>query len=356
MSTRNLNHRGHRGSQRKLQFAILPLSVFLCALCVLCGKSSASLADVVARVQPKIVKIYGAGGPSGLEPYQSGVLISENGHVLTAWSYVLDTDEIDVTLNDGRKFTGKLVGADVRTEIAVLKIDAAGLEHFKLDQAATIDVGARVLALSNLYGVATGNEAASVQHGVVAARTTLAARRGVYNSPYQGPVYVLDAMTNNPGAAGGAVVNVRGELVGVLGKELRHARTGTWLNYALPIAELRSSVTDILAGKTPRRDDMAKRKPREPHQLRQLGIELVPDVLEKTPPFVDQVRAGSPAAKAAVRPDDLVLLVADRLVGSCRAAEDELSYIDRIDPVRLTLLRGQQVVEVTLRAGEEAKP
>jgi serine protease Do len=306
-------------------------------------------------VQPKIVKIYGAGGPSGLEPYQSGFLISENGHILTAWSYVLDADEIDVTLDDGRKFTGKLVGADVRTEVAVLKIDAAGLAHFKLDDAATIDVGGRVLALSNLYGVATGNEAASVQHGIVAARTALAARRGVYNSPYQGPVYVLDAMTNNPGAAGGAVVNLRGDLIGILGKELRHARTGAWLNFALPIAEVKSSVAEILAGKTPRRDVAAKRKPREPHELERLGMTLVPDVLEKTPPFVDHVRAGSAAAKAGVRPDDLVLLVSDRLVGSCRAVEDELSYIDRIDPVKLTLLRGQQVVEVTLEAGEEGQ-
>ena len=249
--TEMMNHGGHRGTRRKLktanckfaicsyQFAIRSFSVFLCvSVSSVVHLSAASLADVVAGVQPKVVKIYGAGGPSGLEPYQSGFLITEGGHVLTAWSYVLDADEIDVTLDDGRKFSAKLVGADVRTEIAVLKIDAGGLAHFKLDDAATIEVGGRVLALSNLYGVATGSESASVQHGVVAARTTLAARRGVYNSPYQGAVYVLDAMTNNPGAAGGALVNLRGELVGVLGKELRHARTGNWLNYALPIAEV----------------------------------------------------------------------------------------------------------------------
>ena len=80
-------------------------------------------------------------------------------------------------------------------------------------------------------------------------------------------------------------------------------------------------MTDILAGKTPRATDAAKAKPREPHQLETLGITLVPDVLEKTPPFVDYVRAGSPAAKAGIRPDDLVLLIGDRLVASCRAGE-----------------------------------
>jgi S1-C subfamily serine protease len=62
-----------------------------------------SFADVIAEVQPKMVKIYGAGGFRGLQSYQSGFLISEQGHILTAWSYVLDTDFLAVTLNDGQR-------------------------------------------------------------------------------------------------------------------------------------------------------------------------------------------------------------------------------------------------------------
>src|SRR5687767_13381668 len=75
-----------------------------------------SFADVIGTVQPKMVKIYGAGGLSGLEPYQSGFLISPTGHILTVWSYVLDTDSLKVTLDDGRGFTATLVGQDPRTE------------------------------------------------------------------------------------------------------------------------------------------------------------------------------------------------------------------------------------------------
>src|SRR5215471_3555792 len=94
----------------------------------------ASLASVDRQVQGSMVKIYGAGGPRGLEAYQSGFLISAEGHVLTAWSYVLDTDNVTVVLSDGRRFTGSLVGADPLTEVAVLKIDAGGesLAHFDL--------------------------------------------------------------------------------------------------------------------------------------------------------------------------------------------------------------------------------
>jgi len=152
------------------------------------GPSGSSLAEVIDQVQPKIVKIYGVGGLRGLEAYQTGLLISPEGHILTVWSYVLDTDYITAVLSDGRKFAAKLLGADPGLEIAVLKIDAGDgqsgtLPHFDLDQSARIDDGSRVLAFSNLFGVATGDEPASVQDGVVSVVTNLSARRGVFETP-----------------------------------------------------------------------------------------------------------------------------------------------------------------------------
>lgn len=312
--------------------------------------TQSTFAGVVDSVQPNIVKIYGAGGVRGLEAYQSGFLISAEGHVLTVWSYVLDTDYITVTLDDGRKFQGELVGADPRFEIAVLKIEAEELPHFNLDKTANLDGGDRVLAFSNLYGVATGDEAASVLHGVVAAKTNLTARRGAFETPYRGSVYVLDAMTNNPGAAGGALTDRRGNLAGVLGKELRNSQNNTWLNYSLPMDELSASILDILAGKTrPRSDDEEARKPQFPLTLSLLGLTLVPDVLPKTPPFIDRVESGSPAARSGLRPDDLILFVGKSVAASCKSVADELSFIDRIDPVRLMVQRGQELIEVTLQ-------
>ena len=99
--------------------------------------------------EPKIVKIYGAGGFRGMESYQSGMLVSPEGHILTAFSYVLDTDYIDAALADGRKFEAKLIGADPRLEVAVLKIEAAGLPCSIWANAARAEAGTRVLALSN---------------------------------------------------------------------------------------------------------------------------------------------------------------------------------------------------------------
>ncbi|MFP6673715.1 MAG: S1C family serine protease [Pirellulaceae bacterium] len=311
---------------------------------------AAGFARVSLDTFPKLVKIYGAGGIRGLEPYQSGFLISNEGHILTVWSYVLDTDFIAVTLDDGRRYTAKVLGADPRIEIAVLKIDAQDTDYFNLTDSVDLRLGQRVLAYSNLFGVATGDEPYSLMHGVVSAKTKLHARRGIYETSYQGTVFVVDAITNNPGAAGGALTDRRGRLAGLLGKELRNSQSATWLNYALPIANLQQAIDDILSGKVrPAGRDNERSKPAESLTLAGLGLTLIPDILAKTPPFVDTVRAGSPAAAAGLQRGDLVLFVNDRVISSRSAFEEELSYIDRIDEVRLVVQRGRELQEVTLQ-------
>lgn len=310
-----------------------------------------SLGETIAQVEPKIVKIYGAGGYRGLESYQSGFLISAQGHILTVFSYVLDTDYITATLNDGSRYDAKLLAADPRLELAVLKIEAKDLPHFNLKTAAGAAAGSRVLAFSNLFGVATGDEPASVQHGVISVRTHLNARRGTYETPYKGPVYVIDAMTNNPGAAGGALTDLEGRLLGMLGKELRSSASSTWLNYAVPIEEMRQTIDEILAGKYVRRSpDELDKKPKDAWSAARLGLVLVPDVLDRTPPFVDEVRPGSLAAEAGLEPDDLIVFIGDRLVASCKAVTNELEHIDRADPVKITVSRASDLVDVTLGA------
>ena len=254
-----------------------------------------SLAAVARDVQPKMVKIYGAGGLRGLEAYQSGMLISAEGDVLTAWSYVLDSDDVAVVLDDGRRFTATLVGADPLTEVAVLKIDSgdgATAIFRPCTRHARSTSGRACLAFSNLFGIATGDEPVSMLQGYVSAVAPLEARRGGFSTNYRGDVYIVDAATNNPGASGGALVDGQGRLVGMLGKELRSELTGTWLNYALPVAAFASTVESIRAGDfTPRPLTDADR-PDHPLSLAALGIVLVPDVVSRTPPYVDRVLPG----------------------------------------------------------------
>ncbi|MBN1393623.1 MAG: serine protease [Pirellulales bacterium] len=308
-------------------------------------------ADTFEQTHPKVVKIYGAGGFSGMESYQSGIVISPDGYILTVFSYVLDTDYVTVGLSDGRELDARLIGADPRLEVAVLKIEAEGLPCFDLSKAVKLTAGSRVLAFSNLFGVALGDEPVSMQKGTVSIVTKLAARRGVFETPYRGPVYVIDAITNNPGAAGGALVDTDGCLAGILGKELHNSLNHTWLNYALPVEEIRKSVEEIEEGKfVAERDPEEARKPQRSLDPAALGIVLVPDVLERTPPYVDRVLPSSPAEKAGLQPDDLIILVGDRLIQSRRELVEEMEFVDYADPIELTVIRGRNLLKFTLQS------
>jgi serine protease Do len=350
---------GRQSQINKLNSCVL-IIFFVCALIVSASSAVAAIENpsetsgTLERIQAKMVKIYGAGGYHGLEAYQSGMLISPQGHILTAYSHVLDTDYITAYLADGRKFEAKLLGADPRLDAAVLKIEAEDLPCFDLDRAAKAVEGSSVLALSNLFNVAQGDEPASVQHGIVSMITNLEARRGAFETPYRGPIYVLDAKTNNPGSAGGALVNRKGELLAMLGKELRNSMNNTWLNYAIPVDELRPSVEAIRGGKfVAQTESDPDRKPAHALTLEALGIVLVPDVLERTPPYVELVRTGSPAEKGGLRSDDLIVLLGDQLVQSCKILRADLDRVDALDSVKITVLRGRDLMEFNL---SEAAP
>jgi serine protease Do len=154
-------------------------------------------------------------------------------------------------------------------------------------------------------------------------------------------------MTNNPGAAGGALTDVQGRLLGMLGKELRSSLTNTWLNYALPAAELRPAVERILAGESTAAPppELARE---DAVDLYALGLVLMPEVLDRTPPYVDAVRPDSAAAAGGLRPDDLIVMVGRELVPSIRAVKSELARQQRGQPLQLTVSRGQELIDITL--------
>ena len=313
-------------------------------------QAEAPLGTWVRDAQKRVVKIYGAGGLKGLEAYQSGFLVSPEGHIATAWSYVLDVEPV-VLLDDGRRFESKIVGFEPSLELAVLKIEATDTPFFELKEEPTVDWGDPIIAVSNLFNIATGNEPASVMQGTVASVTDLNARRGTFKTPYRGKVLILDLIANNPGAAGGAVIDSDGQLAGMLGKELRDSTTGVWLNYAVPANALRTTIGDIIAGrKTTVIDSATATLPRkDSHNPNALGLVMVPDVLETTPAYIDTVSADSPAARATLRPDDLILLVNGQRVDSQRTLRSLLRTIDRRDNVELTVQRDTQILPVTLQ-------
>ncbi len=320
---------------------------------------SQTFSDAALRVQPKMVKIYGAGGFAEMEEYQSGVFVSADGMILTAFSSALNTDELACALYDGSRRTAKILGVDAVTELALLKIEAKGVSFFDLEACAMRTVekvrenkvdGLPILAVSNLFNVAVGNEMMSVQAGEIATVTRLDAKRRAFATRYHGPIFVLDVTTNNPGVAGGALISTDGEtLYGILGKELQHAKTGCWLNFALPTFTVHEAVRKILSGEA--QTDAAvsekeeRKRPERAVRLSELGLGMVPELFPRTPAFIDWVAPQSRSEKADLRPDDLILYVNGRLVQSLEDLANELKFVDYEDSFRVTILRGEEILE-----------
>jgi serine protease Do len=185
----------------------------------------------------------------------------------------------------------------------------------------------------------------SVQHGVITAYAKLQGRLGVFETSYPGEVYFLDAITSNPGSAGGPVTTRKGELIGMIGKELVNTLSDTRINFAMPIQALADFVHKARTGdyKPVVREKLA------PGQGGYHGIVLVPDVVERTPPFIEEVKPDSPAARAGLKPDDLIVYLDGERVNSIKAFR---TIVERARPgtaLKLEVRRGDKLVTVELK-------
>lgn len=342
---------GFRWKGRGLELYWVLSAVVLASLstAVAAQPLSATLATVTEEVNRKMVKLFGSGGFQGLNSYGTGILVSPDGYVLTVASPLLDSGDLLVHLFDGRRLIAKVIVAEPELDAALLKIDKVDdLPAFDVAKAATAPLaqpGDWVLGFSNQFQIATREEPMSVQHGVIASYSKLHGRKGIFDAPYTGDVYIVDAITNNPGAGGGALTTRKGELLGLIGKELRNSLSDTWINYAVPIPILAGFVEKGMRGeyKPIVREKLAS-GPSGYH-----GIILVPNVVERTPPYVEDTDPGSPAEKAGLRPDDLIVYVDGEKIVSIKELKE---ILDRGRPgsvFKLEVRRGDKLSSIDLK-------
>jgi serine protease Do len=352
------------------------------------------LVDVVDKANKKMVKVFGAGGFARLNNFGTGIVISKQGHILTVASQLLDTSELVVHTHDGIRMKAQVLATEPLLDIALIKVKVDGkkieednglemdyFDYFEAAKRPAAEPGDWVVALSNTFEIALRDEPLSVQRGVVSAYTKMAGRRGVFEFPYTGEVYIVDAITNNPGAAGGALLNRKGELIGIIGREIKNAQSETWVNYAIPVngkIEAKEKVTvkdkdgkDVEEEKTVTRtmpdfvrDALAGKykpivvPPAGKGEGGFHGIIFVPDILDRTPAYIEDVVPGSPAEKAGLMADDLVSFVDGEPIGSIKAFNEYIKKNTRAGTmIRLEVRRGEalQPVEITLGA-QPAKP
>ena len=309
---------------------------------------------VIVDRQSSIVKLFGA-GVGNLDSYGTGVLISDKGHVATVWNHLVNTGFLTAVVADGRRFSVQVVGTSLEHDLAILKIDSEDDDVFSfvdIQAPGSVFPGQSVYAFSNVFHVATGNEPVSVVHGIVACESTLDAGLGRWQFPVKSPVYILDAITNNSGAAGGLLTSVNGEPLGLLGREIRHRGSNMWVNYAVPWKTLRPVVAAILAGErvAASKEPVKDSPPVSDRRLTStFGITLMPEVLDNTPAYIDRVIPGSPAKASGFRRGDLVLMVNDAVIQSVESLQKELGGIRSGQRVTITVNREGSIVVLPIR-------
>src|SRR5262249_18181969 len=180
-----------------------------------------------------VVKIYGA-GISREHGYAVGVIVSPDGLVVTASGILLDASRLRVVLSDGRTVPATVVRQDDDRQLALVRLEAKNLSHLTPGSTKDLQPGDTVIALGNAYKVAEGDEAVSVTRGAFSMRTRLRALRRMQWFDYTGEALLYDAITSNPGMAGGPLLDVDGNWIGLVGKVVISERTNTYISFAVP--------------------------------------------------------------------------------------------------------------------------
>jgi serine protease Do len=205
------------------------------------GPSSASFSGLVKAVGPAVVHIQVA--KMGGQGLGTGFVISSDGFVMTNEHVVGGADQIVVKTADGESYSGKLVGADEKTDLALLKVEPQGaLPTVTLGDSDTLDVGDWVIAIGSPLGLDH-----TVTAGIVSAKQRHNINPGGRASPYEDFIQTDAAI--NPGNSGGPLINVRGEVVGI---NSAVSTQGQGLGFAIPINMAKTLLPQLKQGQIER--------------------------------------------------------------------------------------------------------
>ena len=163
----------------------------------------------------------------------SGVIISNDGYIVTNNHVVADADELTVTLNDNKEYSARIIGTDKTTDLALIKIDGKNLPAITIANSEDIKVGEWVLAVGNPFNLTN-----TVTAGIVSAKGRSLYQNGVES-------FIQTDAAINPGNSGGALVNTRGELIGI--NAMLYSQTGSFSGYgfAIPTSIMNKVVDDL---------------------------------------------------------------------------------------------------------------
>ena len=290
---------------------------------------------------------YGGGGygePQTREQRSggSGVIISEDGYIVTNNHVIEDATKLKVKLNDGRTFDAKLIGTDPTTDVALIKIDEKGLPTIPFGNSDNLRLGEWVLAIGSPFDLQS-----TITAGIVSAK---ARQLGVIPNELRVESFIQTDAAVNPGNSGGALVNTRGELVGI--NTVIKSSTGSYIGYSFAVPEtiVRKVVVDLKEYGVVQRALLGIRyRAIDDKFVEQLGEEL--GISKTGGLYVDEVVEGSAAEEAGLRKGDIITAIDGTKTNDASTLTEKIAQRRPNDKVTISYNRNgsDKKVEVRLK-------
>ncbi|HYG16357.1 MAG TPA: trypsin-like peptidase domain-containing protein, partial [Bacteroidia bacterium] len=264
----------------------------------------------------------------------SGVIITDDGYIVTNHHVIDGADKIDVVLNGNKKtYTAKVVGTDPSTDLAVLKIEAKNLPKISVANSENLKTGEWVVAVGNPF-----NLTSTVTAGIVSAKGR---NINIVNNQFPIESFIQTDAAINPGNSGGALVNTSGELVGI--NTAIMSKTGAYNGYgfAIPSNIVAKVVKDII-------DFGEVQRAFTGMDVRDIDAGQAERLKSDNGVYVGVLHKDGPAQAAGLKEDDVITKVGDKKVDSKVAFDEQIAYHRPGDKVKLTVLRGGTTKEYTL--------
>ncbi len=267
----------------------------------------------------------------------SGFIISQDGYILTNNHVVGDVDKITVEMKDGRTFTNaKLIGTDPDSEVALIKIEGDNFPVLPLADSSKIEIGDWVIAIGNPFGLSE-----TVTVGVISA----VGRNNMHIAAYEDFIQTDAAI--NPGNSGGPLINLDGEVIGINTAIVSESGGYMGIGFAIPINMAKSIAEQLKkSGKVSRGYLGLFGQNVDADTAEGLGLKEAAGIV------VAMVEKGSPADKAGLKVQDVILAIDGKKVESYDAFRNAVALLSPGNKVRLDLSREGKPLDLTIRLGE----
>ena len=272
----------------------------------------------------------------------SGVIISEDGYIVTNNHVIEDATKLKVKLNDGRTFDAKLIGTDPTTDVALIKIDEKNLPTIPFGNSDNLRLGEWVLAIGSPFDLQS-----TITAGIVSAK---ARQLGVIPNELRVESFIQTDAAVNPGNSGGALVNTRGELVGI--NTVIKSSTGSYIGYSFAVPEtiVRKVVVDLKEYGVVQRALLGIRyRAIDDQFIEQLGEEL--GISKTGGLYVDEVVEGGAAEEAGLRKGDIITAIDGTKTNDASTMTEKMAQRRPNDKVTISYNRNgiDKKVQVTLK-------